>query len=249
MPEAKRRPWTGLVLVAAIAGLGAAAEGDSLPDDAVRPLWTLENVLQVSFLAIVVIGIVWLFFVRRRLARFRTAEDLAALQLEAQVGSLVAARHSRLTGSAPSPAAPFPPPLGAAAAAPPSPAIATSPTAALGAAPPVAGPTSALPAAGPTSAPPAAPDAAIEAILAKLRAAALFSGIEGAVYLSDGRTEGKIVRLTNGKVALVLPQLESGEFLARQTKRFDFCLAPLAADQVGVLLPLGAWIADHFSMS
>jgi hypothetical protein len=157
----------------------------------------------------------------------REEEERAALQLEAQVGSLLAGRQAALQ-----PTAVADMPQGKTGAGPRE--LSAVPTA--DALPPV------------VPAPASESGQAIEAILTKLRAGGLFGGLEGSLFLSDGRTEARIVRLTNGKMAIVLPRFESGDYLARQLKRFDLCIIPLGGDQVCVVSPLGTLIAERFSL-
>jgi len=208
--------WQSACVVAAIVCLGAA--GDS-GEPAQPRSWVFENALSILLYGAVGIAVAaWAAVViRRRIEERRAKEEQAAMLLEAEVASLLAARKTT-------------PPLESAS----PPAQAKPGSAAPGES--VSEDRSGSRIASQT----------VEAVLGKLRSGGLLEGIEGAIYLSDGRSEGKIVRLRSGKMAVVLPYLESAEFLARQIKRFDLCIVALDADQTCVISPLGDYIADHF---
>ena len=212
--------WKWVGLLAAIGCLGASG---AAPEASEPPSWVAENLLSVTVFAAVVVGLLgWaIAVVHRRVAQRRADEEQAAMRLEAQATALIATHE--------------------AAAQPPRPTDTT---------PREEQPLPAQPGGKPTA--PAGltpePTDSLEAVFTKLRAGGLFAGLEGSLYLSDGHSEGKIVSLTNGKTAVVLPRLESAEFLARQLKRFDLCIIPLGGDQTCVISSLGAFIADHFSV-
>jgi hypothetical protein len=215
--------------LAIVLTLGAADEEPA----AESPSWLTGNMatffqgLGVVLAILAVALIVWGgMLIHRRLAQRAAEEKQVALMFEAQMGGLAASRSPGLPRtSPPSPAAPY-----LASAPPGSPALAAPQPLTPG---------------GP------APESAsvVEDILAKLRAGGLFTGVEGSLFLSDGQTEGKIVRLTDGRTAFVMPRSESAEFLARQIKRFDLCIFPLVAGQICVLTPLGAFIADRIKIA
>lgn len=219
--------WKQASLLAAVACLGASGVPPEPPEP---PSWAAENLLGITLFAAMAVGLLgWgVAVIHRRIAERRVEEEQAAMRLEAQASVFLAAHEAA--------AQPHQATEDLLAEEQPLPAQAGGePIASAGAAP-EPGPT---PAVGPD---------ALEPVLAKLRAAGLFAGVEGSLYLSDGRTEAKIIALTNGKTAVVLPRVESAEFLARQLKRFDLCIIPLAGDQVCVMSPLGTFIADHFSV-
>jgi len=209
-------------LLAAIACLGAATDEPLAPAES-RSL-PFEILSIAIFVAMAVAIVVWVVVItRRRIEERNIREKEAAMLLEAEVTSLIARRQGDATPSAP--VAPRESEVG-------KPQLETG-----GASVPAV-----------AAEPPAAAAQSVEAILAKLRSGGLLVGVEGAVYLSDGRSEGKIVRLRDGKMAVVLPCLESAEFLARQIKRFDLCIVALGGDQVCVISPLGTYIADQISI-
>jgi len=222
------RGWRiGNLAAASVVCLGAAAEsGEALAPRS----WVLENALSISIFIVVACALVWcVVIVRKRMAERVAEEDNAARTLEAQVMSLVAGRRAVSSTEAPSR----------------SPA-AESVAADAGAVSSPASPTTGGPLVGTEGAAPSGQT--VEAILTRLRAGSLLEGIEGTLFLSDGQTEGKIIRLRGGKTAVVLPRMESAEFLARQIKRFDLCIVALGGDQTCVINPLGAYIADHVAL-
>jgi cytoskeletal protein RodZ len=213
--------WRGASLAAAIVCLGAAEKASDTPEP--RSMF-LENFALLFFVVLAMGIVVWaVAVIRKRIGERRTEEEKAAKMLEAQVMSLVAERRTT---------APQEPPArseatGAAlpSGSSPSPQAVASPMVSDGAT--------------------AEPAQRVEAIL---RSGGLLVGLEGSLYLSDGQSEGKIIRLRDGKTAVVLPQLESAEFLARQIKRFDLCIVALGGDQTCIISPLGTYIADHIAM-
>ena len=201
---------------------GAEAEAEAIR----RGPKTLETFGFLLF-AVVALGLlIWsIAMVRRRLAERQAEEEKAARMLEAQVMSVLANRQT--TAAQESPARPAA--ADAAASGSPVSAASAAASAALGG---------------------TATDSAqaVEVVLTRLRSGGLLVGLEGTLYLSDGQSEGKIIRLRDGKTAVVLPRLETAEFLARQIKRFDMCIVVLAADQFCVVSPLSAYIADHIAL-
>ena len=216
--------WRGASLAAAIVCLGAAEKASDTPEP--RPMF-FENFALLFFVVLAVGIVVWaVAVIRKRIGERRAEEEKAARMLEAQVMSLVAERRTTASQEPPtrSEATGATPPNGSS----PPPQAAASPMVSDGAA--------------------SEPAQRVEAILTRLRSGGLLVGLEGSLYLSDGQSEGKIVRLRDGKTAVVLPQLESAEFLARQIKRFDLCIVALGGDQTCVISPLGTYIADHVAM-
>jgi len=218
-------------LLAALVFLVAAGD----PDETSQPRsWLFENTLSLIVFGVVAVGAVaWaVLVIRRRIEQRRAEEEQAAMLLEAQVSSLLAPRQGPSSAQTATTREATSPPEAAVAGRPVEP----SSPAPVGAASVTSG--GEIAGAG----------EAVEAILAKLRSGGLLGGIEGAVYLSDGRSEGKIVRLSDGKVAVVLPCLESAEFLARQLRRFDLCIVALGNEQTCVISPFGSYIADRVSL-
>jgi hypothetical protein len=234
MRRIQRRAWLAPIAAAvlcAAAGPGARDQAEAAIDEAktFAPGAGYQYIVMGLLVALLVGMIVWVVYAYRRMADGRLREQQAEIELEAQVGSILAERRGRLRGeNRPAPSAPD-----AGAGQPPASAIAPAVVGAAGA---------------PESAPAEPAGGSIDDVLAKLRASGLFAAVEGMLYLSDGRTEARIVRLTNGKAALVMPRLEAPAFLARHLRRFDLCIVPLEGDSIGVLAPFGAYVADHFSM-
>lgn len=219
--------WIPALAASALFCLGAV---DDLPVDEVDEEegvnLLLQNILSFVIVGVALAGIaIWLTIVARRMRQRRHEEEAAALQLEASVGTLFADRRPR---------AQTPPAAAPDSHAQPAPTTPAVPAEASGATAP-----------GGTT---LEATQAVEAVLDKLRAGGLFAGLEGVIYLSDNRSEGKIVRLTNGKTVVVLPHIEPAEFLARQLKRFDLCIIVLDGDSCCVVNSLGAYIADQFSL-
>lgn len=220
-------PWRlwPLILIVALVCIGAAEPGSEVDDDKATKLM---DAISLFLVVAVVIGLaVWVVVVVRKISDRQSAEEREALQFEVQMGTL----HSART-----------PTEGTAAVSD----VGETQTVTAPVAPSLAVEKS--PAQSPPSEALSDAAAAIESVMAKLRAAGLYRNIEGRIFLSDGTTEGVIVQLTNGKTAVVLPVLEPPEFMARQIKRFDLCLVPLNGDQVGVLSPMGQYIADHVAL-
>lgn len=212
-----------LVVLAAALCLAAQVRNgdvDAEPvENAAAPSWRVENTISIAAFAIIAAGLgTWFVIVVRRRMEQCRAEE------EKAASRLEAEMMAFLR----------PPP------SPPAPPTSDSP------APPIPPGASGLSVA---EAKPERPDAkALESIVDKLRAGGLFGAVEGALFLSDGQSEGKIIRLSDGRMALVLPRLEPPEFLARHLKRFDLCIVALGADQLYVISPLGAMIASRFSL-
>jgi len=213
-------------LLALLVCLGAAEEAPDLP---ASRSWVMENILSVVIFGVIALGIGgWsIGIMRHRIAQQRADEEQAAKLLEARVLGLLAARKGNAPGESVT---------GERAAEdalsmslPSSSKAGVEPVAAAGAGPQELA-------------------SAVEDILNKLRAGGLFAGLEGSLYLSDGQSEGKIIRLTNGSMAMVLPHVESAEFLARQLKRFDLCIMVLGGGQACVVSRLRDFIAGHFSL-
>jgi len=212
-------------LLAIVLNLGAADEEPAANEGQswlTGNMGTFFEVLGVVLAVLAVAFVVWGgMLIHRRLSERAAEEKQAALLFEAQLGGLRASQSASL--AQPSPPNPVPPQVAAAAEG--SPVLAAPQGPARDSA------------------------AAVEDILDKLRAGGLFTGVEGSLFLSDGQTEGKILRLTDGRTAFVMPRVESAEFLARQMKRFDLCVFPLGAGQVCILSPLGAFLADRIKMA
>jgi hypothetical protein len=216
--------WKATGLLAAMACLGASGDQARAAEYGPKVLESFGFVLfAIAALSVLIWSVV---LVRKRLAERQAEEEKAARMLEAQMMSLLANRQT--TVSPESPARP-----------------AASDAAAAGGPQAGATPPASLAASGGTATDSAQ---AVEAVLTKLRSGGLLVGLEGSLYLSDGQSEGKIIRLRDGKTAVVLPRLETAEFLARQIKRFDLCIVALGAEQVCVIIPLGAYIADHVAL-
>jgi len=228
MNERFRRFRAPIAIVAAAALFAAAAGGEPV-EPKEPPSWLIENIISIVIIASMLLAfVIWGVIVHRRLAQRNAEEEKAALMLQAQIGALLA-EHNRKTE-----------PIGARAAGrgetlPPPAGVSVAP----------AGEKAAEPAARSAEKPDLAER--VEAIVAKLRAGGLFSGFEGTLYLSDGESEAKIIRLSDGKTAVVMPQLDSAEFLARQLRRFDLCIVSLGSDEVCVLGSLGEYIADRLA--
>ena len=226
---AKRLPAWWLLVAVALVCLGAAEE--PLTEEAEPRSWLLINVVSIAILAGIVVGLgIWAWSVWQKMTARYEEEQRAALDLETSIRSMLAARQNDRP-SAPSPpvAQPVAPARGSQRPEPPPPAASAGPE--------------------PASQEGSTFEAmqAVEAILNKLRSAGLFASLEGVIYLSDNRSEGKIVRLTDGKAALVMPRMEPPDFMARQLKRFDLCITALGGDSFCVVSSLGAYIADRFS--
>jgi hypothetical protein len=222
-----RMVWRLLVAPVVLVCLGMA----EVPPEETEPVsWTVTNVVSVFAFLLVAVGILaWaVYTIRWRLAERKAQEEQAALLLEASVGSLLGNR-----GAGPTPGAA---PGGHGEAADSPAAVAAS---------------GERPAAAELAAPRGTSLEAVQAmesVIDKLRAAGLFAGLEGSIYLSDGVSEGKIVGLNNKKTVVILPRFESAEFMARQLKRFDLCIVALPDEQACVIESVGSYIAGHFSL-
>ncbi|MCX8038735.1 MAG: hypothetical protein N3D11_17110 [Candidatus Sumerlaeia bacterium] len=212
-----------LAVLTAVLCLAASApdpaENDTQPEQVQPVSWMMENTISIVMFTAVAIGLgVWFFVTVRRRMELYRADEQKAASM--LEAEMLALLNARQAASSPPTVLPAPPE---------SPATGRE-----------------TPPAEKLTQPPGAE--ALEGLLNKLRAGGLFGAVEGALFLSDGRSEGKIVRLSDGRMALVLGQMEPPEFLARHLKRFDVCIVALGADQAYVISPLGAMIASRFSL-
>ena len=82
-------------------------------------------------------------------------------------------------------------------------------------------------------------------LIKKLQAGGLYIGMEGTISLGQGSLQGQIVRLRDNKIALIVPSVQSEQFLAHHARRFDFLFVLLNSDQVVVIQKYQDFVADR----
>jgi hypothetical protein len=99
------------------------------------------------------------------------------------------------------------------------------------------------------SASPLPADAEAEAVMRQLHASGLVTMIDGYVPLHNNPKGAALLKLRNGKLALLVPHMESETFLRRNARRADIIIMAGADGKAVVVTPLEQFLAETISPS
>lgn len=92
-------------------------------------------------------------------------------------------------------------------------------------------------------------DVAAKSVFSRLQTAGLLRGIEGYVELHGNPKGGVILRLRDGKLALLVPHMESEGFLQHNAKRVDMIIMAGAGGSAFVVRPIEQLLAEGITLS
>lgn len=92
-------------------------------------------------------------------------------------------------------------------------------------------------------------DVAASGVFSRLQAAGMVRGIEGYIELHGNPKGAAILRLRNGKLALLVPHMESEGFLQHNAKRVDMIIMEGAGGSAFVVRPIEQLLAEGITLS
>ena len=92
---------------------------------------------------------------------------------------------------------------------------------------------------------PAAADQKASGIINQLTHSGMFNSIDGYVELHGNKKGSAIIKLRNGKLALLVPHMESEAFIKRQSRRVDYIIMTMSDGTGMVVTPLEQLISEN----